>query len=763
MKNGKNKNLLKLIPAIILVLAIVITCLPNAKSNDVASGEATAGINVHAEELNIDFTQFEPITEHKEKTIMVYMVGSNLESGTNINGRGYASADLFEMMDSNVDIDKCNIVVMTGGAYNWQVNISSGNNLLLMVDNNGRNEFANINLFSEYFDMADPTTLEFFLSYSYYMFPADEYDLILWDHGGALTGFGDDEISQNFMGISGIADAFRKSPFNSSNKLGWILFSACLMAGLETASLLKDYSNYMIASEEVLWAIMFDYTRLGEVANNDLNGTEVAKILGDSTYNEYVRLANEGAWEFYHDYTLSCMELSKISAVENNLEALSRKAISRIDSYFNEYSIYRCNLLEYGLEEVDTDTIDLMAFAEFWEKYYPDEAGVLKDSIDETVTYNISEKPISRGISIYNTYSAIEEGYNFELASRIYEFDGICPDYLKFMKEFRKIYDSGSDVDWHSQNDTESTTEKTTEAPTETTTVITTQSTTESGTHTTTDTTTTSFSEGITRITRETTEGRQTTRGTTNTTSAPTMVSTTVQSTTENNQTNNNSLPAHDVEYHLSDEQAGAVAIVYKMVLTELGGYGGYTCSYQSTDVNIEGNRITADFDGYIYALESNGQKMALNLYEIQKVGNDRIFEAQVLACRTERFDYAYAAPFCLRIIFNGDNPNGKITGMRPLNIERGYAPVEIKDGYSFMSMNTGFKGITYDKNNHIKPLGQWEEAYPATSSNTLTVKNGLSLTKTDISNESNCFMCLYIRDTHGYAFMTELVDLKKK
>ena len=755
MKNKKTKNLLKLIPALLLIVAIIIVSQPKEDKTAVGikASSNNKGIITQAYDIDIDFSnECPPITEKKSKTILMYIVGSDLESGNN-----NASKDLWEIMEADVDIDSCNVVAFTGGTNGWGLNIPNDRDCTLyLARNNGINNFYLANTFDDY-DMADPTTLELFLNYAYYSFPADEYDLILWDHGGAITGFGADEKTGNLMGLNGIGNALRKSPFNGSEKMKWIAFDACLMAGMETALLLADHADYLIASEEVMKASGFDYSFLNTVSKTNIDGAETGRDISDMTFDYIVKNISD----FENDFTMSCIDLNMIDNVAKALDELSLKTTGALKSYFNDYSTFRCREFEFG-SGYDYDTIDLNSFAEFWSKYFPTEAENLTDAISNAVTYNIAKRGTSKGISVFNVYSTLDSNL-YEVADFVYKNAEICPNYLDFMEEFKDIYENGNDVDWHSQNDTESTTEMTTEAPTETTTVITTQSTTESGTHTTTDTTTTSFSEGITRITRETTEGRQTTRGTTNTTSVPTTAPTTLQSTTENNQTDNNSSQAHDVEYYLSNEQVGAVATAYKMILTELGGYGGYTCSYQSTEVNIEGNRITADFDGNIYALESDGQKTALNLYEIQKVGDERIFEAQILACRTEKFDYAYAAPFCLRIIFSNDNPKGRVAGMRPLNIERGYAPVEIKDGYSFMSMNTGFKGITYDKNNHIKPLGQWEEAYPATSSNTLTVKNGLSLTKTDISNESNCFMCLYIRDTHGYAFMTELVDLKKK
>ena len=54
----------------------------------------------------------EPI--EKTMTLMVYMIGSDLESGS-----ASATADIAEMQNSGVDFDKVNILICTGGAQKW--------------------------------------------------------------------------------------------------------------------------------------------------------------------------------------------------------------------------------------------------------------------------------------------------------------------------------------------------------------------------------------------------------------------------------------------------------------------------------------------------------------------------------------------------------------------------------------------------------------------------------------------------------------------
>ena len=50
----------------------------------------------------------------RKLTVMVYMCGSNLESGY-----GSASADLEEMLASGFDSEQISLLVMTGGTEGW--------------------------------------------------------------------------------------------------------------------------------------------------------------------------------------------------------------------------------------------------------------------------------------------------------------------------------------------------------------------------------------------------------------------------------------------------------------------------------------------------------------------------------------------------------------------------------------------------------------------------------------------------------------------
>ncbi|MBR0100708.1 MAG: hypothetical protein IJP90_13500, partial [Treponema sp.] len=184
-------------------------------------------------------------------TLMVYMCGTDLESKN-----GMASADLSEMANADFG-DNVNLIVYTGGCKSWRTSgISNSTNQIYQVKKGGvsrlvDNDGAKV--------MTDPNTLSAFIKWAAKNYPANRYELIFWDHGGgSVSGYGYDEkfASKGSMDLAGINKALKAGGI----KFDFIGFDACLMATAETALMLNDYADYMIASEETEPGIGWFYT-----------------------------------------------------------------------------------------------------------------------------------------------------------------------------------------------------------------------------------------------------------------------------------------------------------------------------------------------------------------------------------------------------------------------------------------------------------------------------------------------------------------------
>ncbi|MCR4647098.1 MAG: peptidase C11, partial [Oscillospiraceae bacterium] len=174
-------------------------------------------------------------------TIMVYMCGTDLESK-----HGMASSDLSEMASANLG-SNVNIIAYTGGCSKWKTSgISNTTNQIYQVKDGGLKCLVKDDGEKS---MTEPATLSGFIQYCSTNFPANRYELIMWDHGGgSVSGYGYDEKFKNkgSMNLAGIRTALR----NGGVKFDFIGFDACLMATAETALMLNEFGDYMIASEE---------------------------------------------------------------------------------------------------------------------------------------------------------------------------------------------------------------------------------------------------------------------------------------------------------------------------------------------------------------------------------------------------------------------------------------------------------------------------------------------------------------------------------
>ena len=94
------------------------------------------------------------------------------------------------------------------------------------------------------------STLQDFIEWGTKSYPAEQFHLALWNHGGGpVHGFGFDKAlgAGQGMTVADITLAIR----NAGVHFEMVGFDACLMASLEVAAALQPYANYLVASEEV--------------------------------------------------------------------------------------------------------------------------------------------------------------------------------------------------------------------------------------------------------------------------------------------------------------------------------------------------------------------------------------------------------------------------------------------------------------------------------------------------------------------------------
>ena len=352
---------------------------------------------VNSEELEeednkIERTEDETSVDKKNYTVMIYMVGSDLESDYNC-----ASLDLQEIMASGVDTSDCNVVVYTGGCSRWLLNIPSGKNSILELTDSS---FYITGGTEESENMGDPETFADFLSYCYSTYPADNYALICWDHGGGpIYGYGGDELFEyDSLSLEEMYTALDNSPFKE-DKLEWIGFDACLMGSIETAEVWQNYAEYMIGSEESEPAYGWDYSFLSTI-----NSTEDTLEIAESIIKSYGAYYEENSTSTYNpDYTLSCVDLSHASDVilaMNELTADMNEDIS--GSNATEIVLARNKTKEFGLSDSSRFyLVDLDDMAAQLSDLYPEKTEELQGTIEDYVKLETSNTSKSCGVSMY--------------------------------------------------------------------------------------------------------------------------------------------------------------------------------------------------------------------------------------------------------------------------------------------------------------------------------------------------------------------------
>lgn len=176
-------------------------------------------------------------------------------------------------------------------------------------------------------NMGDPATLAAFLQGSIARYPARQYGLVLWDHGGGWSEMAHDnqapgaESGRDALSVVELGAAVREGLTKAKlEKLALIGFDMCLMAQLETAYEIRDLAEVMVASQAVEPGDGWPYQSVLQAFGK---GTLGARRLGAGIVEAY-RAHYEAAGATVA--TQSALDLSAIASVVAALDAISRRA-----------------------------------------------------------------------------------------------------------------------------------------------------------------------------------------------------------------------------------------------------------------------------------------------------------------------------------------------------------------------------------------------------------------------------------------------------
>ena len=374
--------------------------------------------------------------EEGTRTIMVYMIGSDLEST-----QGSATFDIDEMLSADFDEEAVNVVLYTGGTKRWYTSeISEDENAIFEISHG---ELVKKKSFDkEIMTKEDP--LIDFVNYVYDNYETDLYDLILWDHGGGpIYGYGQDEnsIANKAMSLETLSDALSKTKLAKETKFDFIGFDACLMGSIEVAYALKDNANYLIASEELEPGAGWNYMFLENIKEES-----TTKEVGQNIIDEY--------FDYYEDYnykgnlTLSLIDLQEVEGLITEIDSLFSKTDGDIN--VNTFSKYARKLTRKtvfgntGRSNSTYDLVDLKDLTNSISDEYPEETEAVATTLDQVIVYTKDNMTNTNGLSIY---FPTNNKKNIDTILARYNDVKISKEYYNFLKNYSSFINGDRMVD----------------------------------------------------------------------------------------------------------------------------------------------------------------------------------------------------------------------------------------------------------------------------------------------------------------------------
>ncbi|MFM6578809.1 MAG: pre-peptidase C-terminal domain-containing protein, partial [Dolichospermum sp.] len=220
------------------------------------------GTATNSYQLNIDApTQGNQPNNRNDWTVMAYITASDLDR--------YAFQDVNEMevaasrLPSTVnfaalwDQSSQRTTYATGGSAAW----GDTGRAIIRPDTNTNTVVTPFERIGEQ-NTGNPNTLVNFVQWATTNAPANNYALVMWDHGSGVYGFNYDDsdgTTSDNLTTNELATALNTLKSAGIN-ISVLAFDACLMAMAEVGFALKDYARVFVASEEVVGGDGYDYT-----------------------------------------------------------------------------------------------------------------------------------------------------------------------------------------------------------------------------------------------------------------------------------------------------------------------------------------------------------------------------------------------------------------------------------------------------------------------------------------------------------------------
>ncbi|MEI6842012.1 MAG: clostripain-related cysteine peptidase [Methanomicrobiales archaeon] len=309
---------------------------------------------------------------HAKTQVLVYSVGSDLESGS-----AASSEELNDIVKyyKDTDPDSLDIVTAFGGSNKdgWRgMKIATIEQLKADANDgtfgNGQYLYSDTSA-----DMGSVQSFAKFFSIARSYRTADKTILIISDHGASYDGIGVDEITSNSLQMNDIDTALRGAGISHDT----IMFDACLMSSVEVGKTVQPYTRLMLGSEEIQRG-GYDFEKfLGLLtASPDADSLPALKPVIDAYIDEDPGLRQV--------LTMSIIDVSKMSAIRESLDELGARLVPLCDDPQGLHDLKSAynDAISLGISSGNTPTsVDLVSLLEHIRERRPE----LSTDIDTTI------------------------------------------------------------------------------------------------------------------------------------------------------------------------------------------------------------------------------------------------------------------------------------------------------------------------------------------------------------------------------------------
>ena len=285
-------------------------------------------------------------------------------------------------------------------------------------------------------DSGDKNTLVDFATWAITTYPADNYVLILSDHGAGWSGgwTDDNPVEGSYFAMQDIDDALGQIIADTGiDAFELVGFDACLMGQLEVMSAIAPHARYAVGSEETEpslgWAYASFLSALNE--NTAMTGGELGQVIVKGYLSQDFRITDDSARNIFAGGDFSAESVAAELIQSSTLAAIDLGKIQDLNAAVNELTIALADVdqntvaqarayaqsYESVFEDVPPSFIDLGHFTELLASETNDPnvkqaAENVQSALSQTVLAEMhgDERPASSGLSIYFPNSELYDG-----------------------------------------------------------------------------------------------------------------------------------------------------------------------------------------------------------------------------------------------------------------------------------------------------------------------------------------------------------------